>query len=101
MQSKTKRQLRTRYRNQWGNRAARAELRRLKDRPCKDCGGIFPYYVMEFDHVRGKKLHDVGHMRRHTPGRIRAEAAKCDLVCSNCHRIRTFKRMKKLGQIPN
>ena len=27
----------------------------LKDKPCADCGIKYPYYVMDFDHVRGDK----------------------------------------------
>ncbi len=28
-------------------------VRRMKDVPCADCGTRYPYYVMDFDHVRG------------------------------------------------
>lgn len=65
-------------------------IRSLKAKPCKRCKGRFPYYVMEFDHVRGKKKCNMNALRR--PGAtvkmITAEAAKCDVVCSNCHKIR-------------
>jgi len=27
--------------------------------------------------------------------RILAEVAKCDIVCANCHRLRTFERRSK------
>lgn len=73
-------------------RAAVALIRSLKEgRPCVDCGGLFPHYVLDFDHVRGEKLYELNHMTRHTYSRERilAEVAKCDLVCANCHRIRT------------
>jgi len=26
---------------------------------------------------------------------FKAEAAKCDIVCANCHRLRTFERRQK------
>jgi hypothetical protein len=42
---------------------------------------------MDFDHVRGEKLGCVPQMS--SVERILAEAAKCDVVCANCHRIRT------------
>jgi hypothetical protein len=42
----------------------------LKVEPCADCGRSFPPYVMQFDHVR------------------------CDLVCANCHAIRTHNLRK-------
>lgn len=71
----------------------------LKDKPCCDCGLRFPHYVMEWDHVpgRGKKKYCVSDFY----GRIKvtaktfvAEMAKCDLVCANCHRTRTYNRKR-------
>jgi hypothetical protein len=67
-------------------------IRALKDRPCFDCGEQFHFMAMEFDHVRGEKLHEVGRMVYRSLGAIVAEAAKCDVVCANCHRVRTWKR---------
>lgn len=70
----------------------KAWLKRYKEtHPCKDCDRFYPYYVMDFDHVRGKKLHIISSMWGSRSLRaIQLEIAKCDLVCSNCHRIRTF-----------
>lgn len=70
------------------------ELRKLKDVPCHDCGGKFPHYIMEFDHVRGEKLFVIatkmsGSIRRQA---VADEIAKCDVVCANCHAERTFQR---------
>ena len=64
---------------------------RLKLKPCTDCNGIFPPCVMEFDHVRGKKLKPVSQLRSDKMSTLMAEISKCDLVCSNCHRMRTHK----------
>lgn len=49
---------------------------------------------MDFDHVRGEKFANVSKMVNTCEklSRIEDEIAKCDLVCSNCHRIRTEKR---------
>ena len=60
-----------------------------------DCGGSFPPVCMDFDHVRGEKLFNIGSEARGGVGweRILAEVAKCELVCANCHRIRTYNRM--------
>lgn len=60
--------------------------------PCSDCGGKFPPECMDFDHVpgRGEKVAPVSHLLG-TDG-LMAELAKCDLVCANCHRIRTRQR---------
>ena len=62
--------------------------------PCMDCGRPYSWYVMDFDHVRGKKqfnLSIVGSMICSIE-KIDREIAKCDLVCANCHRKRTFER---------
>jgi hypothetical protein len=63
--------------------------------PCVDCGKFYAYYVMEFDHVRGVKLGNLA-----SPGRwgcsslekLIAEIEKCEVVCANCHRVRTHQR---------
>lgn len=60
---------------------------------CYDCGGTFPHYVMEFDHCRGDKTSTVSGLVSHcTLTKILKEIGKCDVVCANCHRIRTHKR---------
>ena len=58
-------------------------------RPCQDCGGIFPTYCMEFDHVRGNKRFNLGKMANHRREAVLEELDKCELVCCACHRIRT------------
>lgn len=66
-------------------------IKRIKtETPCADCGQHFPYFVMDFDHLGGK-VHSISEMRRRRwtlPALLR-EIAKCDVVCANCHRIRT------------
>lgn len=72
-----------------------AWLRELKDgRPCADCGRVFPPQVMQWDHRPGsEKLFEISTgYGRWTREAILAEIAKCDLVCTNCHIIRTFSR---------
>ena len=60
---------------------------------CKDCGKDFPYYVLDFDHVLGKKVHDISFMCRwYTIEEINEEVQKCEIVCANCHRKRTYER---------
>ena len=99
------------YQQQWYERnrqrhramtaARRAIVRRInkalvetaKSRPCADCGGCFPTFVMDFDHARGKKIGNVAHMKTNaTTAALAAEIAKCDVVCANCHRMRTHIR---------
>jgi len=71
-----------------------ARLNALKEGPCTDCGGRFPVVAMDLDHVRGEKRGDVGNLVRSGVGWpvIEAELAKCELVCANCHRVRTSER---------
>jgi hypothetical protein len=61
--------------------------------PCADCGDCFPYYVMDFDHL-GDKSFAISRYKTVTNSleRVREEIAKCELVCSNCHRVRTHLR---------
>jgi hypothetical protein len=73
-------------------------VRAAKSKPCMDCGKSYPYYVMEFDHVTaGTKSFTIGtDARSHTIEKILKELDKCEVVCSNCHRIRTFNRSHRL-----
>jgi hypothetical protein len=70
---------------------ARAITIAAKSVPCMDCGGLFPWVCMDFDHVRGKKLFNIAEGMQKKLSVLLAEIAKCDVVCSNCHRIRTHK----------
>lgn len=69
-------------------------IRSLKERtPCADCGGHYPYWVMDFDHLRDK-VFEISDMVFGTCNlrRLQAEIAKCEVVCANCHRERTHHR---------
>lgn len=59
---------------------------------CMDCG-LHPEYsqVLEFDHRpdEDKKFHISDRMATGTLEELMAEIAKCDIVCANCHRVRT------------
>ena len=79
---------------------AREQVSKLKDGPCADCGNRFHPFVMDFDHRPGEvKLMAVSKMvvRAYPAEKIHREIEKCDLVCSNCHRIRTWERMNSGG----
>ncbi len=73
---------------------------KLKDVPCKDCNQNFPHYVMDFDHARGIKKVSIGHLGQGKPSARYAqeELEKCDVVCANCHKIRTHVR-RQLSQL--
>lgn len=74
----------------------RVNSRTLKEsRPCFDCGVFYPYYVMDWDH-RDSKGKVAGVSQLVSSGYVsktKKEIEKCDLVCANCHRIRTFQRL--------
>jgi hypothetical protein len=64
----------------------------LKHRPCSDCSGRFPPCAMDYDHVRGEKLQGISYMFESAWSKVLIELAKCELVCANCHRTRTWQR---------
>jgi hypothetical protein len=73
----------------------RAQARLLDDLrrvPCADCGNQFPPCAMEFDHrdPAQKQFRVTDRVGRLGTKRLLEEAAKCDIVCSNCHRMRTY-----------
>lgn len=75
------------------------QITRIKNIPCVDCRRRFPAVAMDFDHRPGtKKFECVSRMiNRALPwSKIKLEIAKCDIVCSNCHRIRTWIKRRKL-----
>lgn len=69
-----------------------------KNKPCTDCGHIYPSDVMEFDHIGNDKSFNIAVAVRNGMSieRIKKEIAKCELVCANCHRIRTMNRRNKI-----
>lgn len=85
---------RKRYSRSAGARNDVALLERIRDTTCADCGRRFPFYVMEFDH-RESSLKSFGIVEsagRHDLVTLFNELAKCDIVCTNCHRDRTTLR---------
>ena len=71
-----------------------------KTQRCKDCG-INDYRVLDFDHLpEHKKFKEVALMitNGYSLERIFEEINKCEVVCSNCHRIRTFERKKNISR---
>jgi hypothetical protein len=72
-------------------------LNEQKDKPCTDCKHKFPPECMDWDHIRGRKRFCLGVTQSLTRSKkqVLAEMAKCELVCSNCHRIRTTRRARE------
>jgi hypothetical protein len=65
----------------------------LKDKPCTDCGNRFHFSAMDWDHVVGKKKRILSKMTSYSEKNVFKEIVKCELVCANCHRIRTYNRI--------
>lgn len=73
-----------------------AFIREAKNVPCMDCGVRYPFFVMDFDHRDGdEKLSAVARMANVGWAKVKAEILKCDVVCANCHRVRT--QMRRSG----
>ncbi len=72
-------------------------LNALKSVPCSDCGVRYPPYVMDFDHLKPEEK-EIKIGQGWSITRTLAEIEKCEVVCSNCHRIREHERrqMKKM-----
>ena len=67
----------------------------LLTHPCIDCGEP-DIVVLDFDHVKGKKLYNIAAMcnlalKKHTLEELKNEMSKCVVRCSNCHRRKTAK----------
>ncbi len=67
-------------------------LRELRRVPCADCGGRFEPHQIDFDHrdpsTKSFNLM-TGRAMLMSQRKLLDEVAKCDVVCVNCHRIRT------------
>lgn len=77
-----------------------AIIQKAKAEPCYDCGISYPFYVMDFDHkpefTKAFNISKGWYAKR--PLRvIEEEIAKCDLVCANCHRVRTYLRSRGIN----
>jgi hypothetical protein len=74
---------------------ATAFMRALKSKPCTDCKQTFHFAAMDFDHLpQFEKLDTLSNLASAgaSDARILEEVAKCELVCANCHRVRTYMR---------
>lgn len=58
---------------------------------CKDCGYKKHHSALDFDHVKDNKVFNVCFAKSIT--QAIKEIKKCEVVCSNCHRVRTYNRI--------
>lgn len=83
-------------RNKQHYKAFKEWYRSLKKGPCTDCKVEYPPSVMTWDHLPGyKKVGNLGDLvQRGNRQLILDEIEKCDLVCLNCHALRTTSRLE-------
>lgn len=60
----------------------------MQDKSCKDCG-IADLRVLEFDHKRDKEFNISERLAYYPLESLLSEIEKCEIVCANCHKIRT------------
>lgn len=72
-------------------------VNKVKENPCMDCGNQYHPCQMDFDHI-SNKIRAVADMVRRAVSleTLKAEIDKCELVCSNCHRLRTHNRLNNV-----
>lgn len=70
-------------------------ITKVKQKPCADCRKCYPSFVMDFDHINpANKTYNISSMvcSGKKLQEIEVEISKCEIVCANCHRIRTYKQ---------
>lgn len=73
----------------------RRYMLKAKNKPCTDCGFRYKFWQMDFDHRNPEdKLFAISGSGRRDMDRLKAEIAKCDVVCANCHRNRTHRQRR-------
>lgn len=61
------------------------------EKGCIDCGYNKHHSALEFDHIKGKKTLNIAWAK--SISQAKKEIEKCEVVCSNCHRVRTYNRL--------
>jgi len=80
-------------------RTSKAYIISQKDnKQCTDCKRNFRYWILDFDHLENKTF-SINKIQNRSLNFIKQEIAKCELVCANCHRIRTEIRKRLNKQI--
>lgn len=84
---------RQRRRTRKNSQAVRRIVAGYKTRTgCVDCGYNAHACALDFDHVSDDKFKAISRIRSLV--RIHDEMQKCEVVCANCHRVRTLNRQR-------
>lgn len=63
---------------------------------CAECGYNAHPYALEFDHVDpSQKTMAISQMYCYTWERVKEELSKCQVLCGNCHNIKTIKHKRR------
>jgi hypothetical protein len=66
--------------------------------PCFDCGRTYDPCQMDFDHTGDEiKVHNISRLVGRSTEALTLELHKCQLVCANCHRIRSVTKVRPEG----
>jgi hypothetical protein len=65
---------------------------------CVDCGYRGHHEALEFDHISDDKRYNISEVLWKPFSAIIEETMKCEVVCANCHRVRTFARREALRE---
>jgi hypothetical protein len=66
---------------------------KLNNSICTDCEISYPPHMLDFDHLSDKKFQISGNgVKDNGLEAIIEEISKCEIVCANCHRHRTYMR---------
>ncbi len=65
----------------------------LSIHPCVDCG-LTDIRCLDFDHIEAKEF-DVSKLIGYSLKRLEKEISKCEVRCSNCHRIKHWNENHK------
>jgi hypothetical protein len=80
-----------------GGKSKKKWLRDYKQKHgCADCGYNEHHCALDFDHRPGElKVGTIQNGGGWGWKALLEEIAKCDVVCANCHRIRTYNRIQE------
>lgn len=85
----------TKQRTNRSRTIAKRKLWELKEiSGCVDCGEMYPHYMLDFDHLPEHNKIDSPSsiIHKYSMDKAMQEIEKCEIVCRNCHAIRTWTR---------
>lgn len=85
----------TRERTNRSRTVAKRKIWAIKENSgCVDCKEMYPHYMLDFDHLPEHTKIDspTQIIHKYNWDMAMEEIEKCDIVCRNCHSIRTWQR---------